>query len=321
MSRFSGKVSKAIKTSDEKKNFRFINFPEGYKSFDPMECKPEGKDIWTVKLDFLPYTVTNPYHLDKNENDGTAVVGSEWWRSPILVHNNINNNRELCLKGSGKPCPICDYQKRELDSGTAWDDVKSLNPSKRDVFIVIPIENEFYEEKPYIWEMSRHNFAKYLSAELSENQDYEIFPDLEEGLTLKIRFSAKEMKLAQGKTIIYPETSRIDFKKREKQYSWDFISKIPKLDDILQYKPYKDLEATFLQMDNVEHEETPQETKEEVGGDRKKKVLTPEKKVVVPDKKEDNTSKCPYGYRFGVDWMEKPECQDCALDGDCEEVS
>lgn len=292
-SRFAGKVKQSVHNQDKKENFGYINLPEDMEFFDPMKCRPKDKKIWTVKLDFLPYIVTNEFHQDRDSGTGAAMVDEAWFRSIIMVHNNVNKKKEICLKTFGKACPICDYQREQLDKGVPWKEVSHLKPSKRDVFIVVPILDDNYEQKPYIWDMSQYNFSRLLQEELADTPENEVFPDLEEGLTLKIRFSTGEF-VTGSKTIQYPETSRIDFIERDKKYSWDMLEDMPKLDDLYIVKEYKDLEAEFFQTEQEHITQEPDDTEEET-----------------PQRKKKTLNECPHGHEFGKDAGTKDECAEC----------
>jgi len=54
-------------------------------------------------------------------------------------------------------------------------------------------------------------FQKMLKAEIDLDEDYEIFADLEEGLTLEVRFSSETIGGGQP----FAMASRIDFKERK----------------------------------------------------------------------------------------------------------
>jgi len=305
---FAGRVRNSVQNQDKQKEYGYVSLPDGLEFFDPMKCKPKDKDIWSVTLDFLPYKVTNPFHPDQDETTGAAMVDTPWFRSCVLVHNNIDNNKELCLKTIGKPCPICDYQRAELDKGAEWNDVKDLKASKRDIFIVVPINSDEYDEKPYLWDMSQYLFSRLLQEELVDAPENEVFPDLEEGKSLKIRFTAKEFKTG-GKSFLYPETSRIDFKERKKQYGWDFLEEAPNLDELLQFKTYKDLEAKLFHVDTQETEET-----------KEKEEETPAW-VKEDTRKPKDLNACPHGHTFGKDWDDHDECKDCVKNEDCAAIA
>jgi hypothetical protein len=99
-----------------------------------------------------------------------------------------------------------------------------------------------------------------LTKELKENEEYEVFPDLEEGLTLKIRFEPGTFQTKNP----YPQASRIDFLERDEQYTEKILDKIPNLDEVLIELSYQELKNKFFEMDEEpdagatesEHKET-----------------------------------------------------------------
>ena len=42
-----------------------------------------------VKLDILPYVVTDPNHPDRDDSLGIAVPGALWYKRPFKLHRNI----------------------------------------------------------------------------------------------------------------------------------------------------------------------------------------------------------------------------------------
>ena len=140
------------------------------------------------------------------------------------------------------------------------DSVKALKPSMRNLYIVIPKGNKKYDEKPHIWDISQFLFQDKLNEEIQESEEYETFPDLEEGYSLRIRFS--EEFFGNNK---YADTSRIDFKKREKPYKESILDEIPHLDELLEIPSYKTIEAMFFGgLDKEEAEEEAEEEEEKL---------------------------------------------------------
>jgi len=142
-----------------------------------------------------------------------------------------------------------------LKEGAKWDDdtVRALKPSMRNLYVVIPKNNKNYSEEPHIWDISQFLFQDKLNEEIQENEEYETFPDLEEGYTLRIRFA--EGTFGSNK---FAEVSRIDFIERKKSYDESILEKIPSLDDVLEILPYHTIEAMFfgnMGPDEVEDEE------------------------------------------------------------------
>ena len=113
----------------------------------------------------------------------------------------------------------------------------------RNLYIVIPKNNKNYSEEPHIWDISQFLFQDKLNEEIQENEEYETFPDLEEGYTLRIRFA--EGSFGSNK---FAEVSRIDFIERKKPYDESILEKIPSLDDILEIPPYPTIESMFSEI-------------------------------------------------------------------------
>lgn len=242
-SRFRDKVAGNAKQQKNKaSSFGYLNLPKGFNLFKE---EPGAR----IRLDFLPYTVTDQHHPDRDDETEIAVPGSEWYKRPFKVHANIgsNNNMVVCPSSIGKKCPICQHRAKLLSDGANWQDdaVKQLRARERNLYIVVPIGEKKYDEVPHIWDISQFLFQDKLNDELEENDEHGIFPDPEEGLTLRIRFSEETL----GKNV-FADTSRIDFEERDKPYSQKVISGLPSLDDILIIKDYDTIDRMFKEMDS-----------------------------------------------------------------------
>jgi hypothetical protein len=283
-SNFRGKVgADAKRQKREGKSFGYLLLPKDVKVFS---AKPGTKN---VRLDFLPYVVTDAKHPDRNEDSGTAVAGSQWYKRPYAIHRNIGGGQGdsvVCLASIGKKCPIC-IKRAELqkkDSEKYKEEIEALRPSKRNIYIVIPKGSKEYEEVPHIFDMSQRNFQDLLNEELEENEEHEVFPDLEEGETLKIRFGSATI----GKGKPFAEASKIEFEEREEGYSEDILEEVPNLDEILKVLSYKELEAKFLENEDEEDGGTVREADDdEDDEDEDEEDETPKKKKTSKSKKQE----------------------------------
>lgn len=235
----AGNVSKQ---KSEGAKYGYFNLPSDFKIFKE---EPGSR----VTLDILPYIVTDKRHMDRDESTNTAVVGETWYKKPYLVHRGVGANNEsyVCPTTIGKKCPICEHRAKLLKEGGDWQDpdIKALRPSKRNLYVVVPLDSKEHEAKPHLWDISQFLFQEKLNEEIGENLDYADFPDLEEGLSLRIRFSEEQF----GKNK-YAATSRIDFKERDHTYSEKDIKKLPDIDAILNILSYNALEAKFFEYED-----------------------------------------------------------------------
>lgn len=251
-----------------------------------------------IRLDFLPYVVTNKKHPDRDDTTGAAVPGSEWYRLPFKVHRNIGANNEtvVCPTTFGKKCPICAHKEILRKNGEASDDdMKALAPQRKNLYIVVPRGVKDYEEKPYIWEMSQFLFQDVLNEELEENDDNTRFPDLDEGLTLKIRFTEESFNKSK-----FAKTHRIDFEERDEPISKKIRKLIPNLDELLQVLSYDELSAKFFDEEDSDDDDDDEPKKkrsivdddddedEEDEAPRKRKKLSAKKRLEEEDEDEDD---------------------------------
>jgi len=317
-SRFKQTVVQSAKEQKAQgSQYGYLNLPQGTNLFKEQ---PDTK----VLLDILPYEVTDKAHPEyekAQQNEGL------WYRKPFKTHRGIgvNNETVVCPTSIGKRCPICEYRARRMKEGAPQDETKPLRASDRNLYVVIPLGVKDYEEKPHIWDISKFLFQDMLVDEINEDEDRGVFADLEEGLSLKIRFG--EATIGKGKP--FAETSRIDFVERDKPYEDDILKKIPNLDVALNILDYKQLELKFMEVDEEDEEkdnekkkgkekEKEKEEEDKSSGKPMRRTAPPKKES--PDEEEDDKpvdkkkkkdSACPFDYEFGKDCEKHDECDNC----------
>lgn len=240
-SKFRDRVAgNSHKQKTQGSQYGYLNLPRGVNIYGET---PDSK----ARIDILPYTVSTDKHPDRNPDNGAAMPGSLWYKFPFKLHRNVGANNEavVCPTSLGRPCPICNHRSTLRREGGDQDAIKALRPSDRNLYVVLVHGEKDYEEsKPHIWDISQFCFQEMLNDEIDENDDYAVFPDPEEGLTLKIRFS--EESFAKNK---FAKANRIDFEAREAPISDAILSQVPCLDEVLSVLPYKDIENKFLEID------------------------------------------------------------------------
>ncbi len=336
-SRFKGTVSRNAAKQSRGSRYGHLTLPKGINVF-----KEEPKT--RIDIDILPYEVTTTQHPDRDEEYKVAVEGTLWYKRPYWLHRNIGANQEdvICPTSIKRKCPVCEYRAQLLKDGADWNDdsVKSLKPSMRNLYAIIPKNSKSHPKEVHIWDISQFLFQQKLNEELQENEEYETFPDLEEGLTLKIRFS--EEQLGSNK---FADTSRIDFKERDQPYKESILEEIPALDDILNVPSEKAIEALFFggldqdeiveeddddDDDEITEEDVPfndddddEPEKEDDDDDEPEKEEKPVKKrtPVKKEKAKKGKEKCPHGHTFGDDCEEYDECDECEMWEECLDAS
>ncbi len=330
-SSFAGKVNKdAQRQKKDAQSYGYLNLPKDVKIFKEP---PGGR----VSMNFLPYEVTDKNHMDRDKDLEIAVPNSLWYKKPFKVHRQVgvNNDTVVCPSTWGKKCPICEYRAKRMKEGAEYEETKSLKPSLRNLYIVQPVNDKKHDEIPYIWDISQYLFQNLLNEELEEDDGNEIFPDIEDGLLLKIRFDEKKF----GKNT-YAETSRIDFKERENQLDDDILDDVPNLDKILVESSYDKIEKLFFELDdedtdNVEkvddeeEEEKPKRTRkkkqavkevddEEVDDEEVDDEKVDEEEEEKPKRErqrkkvKEDKNKCPFKHQFGIDCDKYvDDCDDC----------
>jgi hypothetical protein len=278
-SNFRDKVNKNRETQKNcGSNYGYLQLPKGLQVFK----EEEGR----VKFDIIPYEVTDEHHLDRDDENGIAQVGELWYKKPFRIHRNIGIDNEtiVCPGTFGRKCPVCEQRAKMVREKADKEDIKPLNYSLRNLYLIIPIGSKKHEEEIHIWEIAQGNFQSQLHDELEENPDNGNFPDIEDGQTIKVRFS--EETLYKNK---YYSAGRIDFEERAEQYDESILKDIPCLDDILKVFSYKEIEAKFFELGDEETEDKETEIDEDDEKPvRKKKVI---KKEIEEDDEDDEPVK------------------------------
>lgn len=274
-SKFSGKVgadSKRQKTAAS--SYGYLSLPKGLEVWSP---DPGSK----TKFDIIPYLVNNPKHPDRNEELDIATVGELWYKRPFKIHRNVGVKKTsvVCLTSFGKRCPICDYWNKRKKEGAEKEELDSMKPSLRNLYVIMIKGNKKATGKPQLWDVSQHLFQVKLNEELEEREEFEAFPDLEKGFTLSVRFISKTI----GGSKPFAEASRIDFEEREEQYDESLLEDVPDLDSLLIELSSKELEVKFFELPPDNEDEDEEES-------RKKPAKKSAKKEEEEDEDEDDDS-------------------------------
>jgi hypothetical protein len=241
---FRGKVaSDAEKQQKAGSSYGHLMLPRGVGVFN---AEPGSR----VMLDFIPYIVTDEKHPDRDDEKGNALVGDPWYKRPYSIHRNIGagNDSAVCLSSIGKKCPICEYRAKRMKEGAEKEETDTMKPSRRNLYIVVPLDSKKNEAVYHIFDISQFLFQELLNKELKEDENMEVFPALDEGLSLKVRFDSSTV----GTSKPFAEASRIDFIERDEQYTEELLNEVPNLDEVLKILTYKQLDDKFTEMENEE---------------------------------------------------------------------
>ena len=275
-SSFRGAVSKDVKRHQAQgSSYGHLLLPKGVSVYNP---KPGSK----VTLDFMPYMVTDDRHPDK-QGEEFAYKGSIWYKRPYKIHKNVGANKEtvVCPTSFGKKCPICEYRIQRQKEGADKDELQTMKAQLRVLYLVIPLDSPEHKKEVHIMDVSHYLFQEHLQDELDESPEYEVFPDLEEGYSVYVRWKSETI----GNSKPFADAGKIDFKERKKQYKESMIKELPSLDNVLNCLSYKELDAKFLEMDPddiVDEDEDEDDDTPKKKGAAKKNSRKPE-----PEPEED----------------------------------
>ena len=184
------------------------------------------------------------------------------------------------------------------------------------LYLVITIGNKKYGEELHLWDISNGNFQEMLDDELAEDPDMGVFPDLQEGKTLNIRFSEEHFNKNK-----YYAASRIDFVDRDDVYDDTMLEDAPNLDEIFTVLTYKELQVKFLELGEEDVEVEPKNKESDPDPDdepREERVRIKRTRERSSDK-DKKEQECPHGHEFGKDFDDFADCDDCEVFEDCGE--
>jgi hypothetical protein len=216
------------------------------------------------KIDIIPYIAGrgNP-HADP----GQVYVKRDFW-----IHRNVgpNKGRYICLNLTlGKQCPVCEHRAKLKAKDEDDPIAKELAPSHRQLYNVIDVEDR--KAGIQIWDIAHFYFAEPLKEALNISEKYDYFAELKDGYSLLL---AVKPGSSGGKNDL--KVSRVDFKKRKKQYKSTFAAKAYCLDDLFKVVPYKELKALLLQTPDEDEgdDDDSGSTKKKKGKNMKRKEVT-----------------------------------------------
>lgn len=253
---------------------------------------PDGISQWTPKkegtyrIEIIPY-ITGPGNTE-------ADPGEPYFERTYFVHSRIGpNNDSYCCpaKNFDKPCPICQHVgelRKKLndaeDEGTKKrlnDMIGALVPKQRQLYNIIDHKEP---DKVQVWDISWHLFGKHLKAKLDkadEKDGYDLFPDLDDGKTLRI--GATEQKKGGMQFL---EFNDIEFKDRESPLSPSFMDKTACLDKMLVELSFEKLQSIFMQEPEEKEEQDAQDAPPSRNGHTPKAKVQEEEEEPEPAKDE-----------------------------------
>ena len=266
-----------------------LKLPDGIELFTP---KKEG----IYRLDVIPYEVPKTCLAGPNPN---AHPGELHYERTYFIHRGIGVDEKnyVCPnKTAGKPCPICEYRREQMQSRNGDEDVvKALSPKQRQLWNVIDREED--DETIRVWDISFHNFGKQLKREIrdaDEDDGYEYFADPEDGLTLRVGLD--ETSFAGSKPFLQAGT--INFKVRKNSLSDEIMDAAQPLDSLLTVLDYDKLKSIFLQEEGVVDDKDDKEDEDDEPEEKPKKRTQRKKKE---EPKEELTTADDAGISKGDD--------------------
>lgn len=231
----------------------------------------EIKEAGAFNIDIIPF------ELGPDSQFGEE--GDLYFEKTYFSHQGIGTRMGsyACLsQGQNEPCPCCEYgQQMPRDTDAEKKLANKMFPKHRQLWIVW--DHNDRKAGPKIWDVSYHLFGKALKGKLDlaeEDDDWGIFHDPEEGLTL--RCLAEEDSFLGRK---FFKVENLDFKARKVAIPDRFLDHGISLDDCIIYTPYDELKDILLAAPPVvEGDKEDDEDDEESEEPRRKKKRPAAKK-------------------------------------------
>lgn len=270
------RVVSARKRIDEHKSglsLTSIRIPEGMQLF---QIKKAG----TYRLDIIPYIVGkgNPF----------AKEGDLHYERTYFIHRSVGaENNSYCCTGKcfKRKCAVCDERgKMARDPEADEKLVKDLAPKERQLFNLVDLTEP--EKGVQLFEYSHWLFGKALDAKIrgADDNEYDLFADLEKGLTLKVVFEEEK-----GAGYSFFKVADLEFKPRRAAYDEDILDKCACLDDCPIEMEYNEYRKIFLQLSEDETlDDEPDDDDDDDNEDDNEEEPAPKKPGKKPIEEEDD---------------------------------
>lgn len=255
------KVSAKRRMKEHKKGgsgSSYLNIPDGMKQY---QLQGEGYR----KIEICSYTagVGNPY----------ADEGEIYWERTFFVHKGIGPDKSsyVCpARTANKPCPICEHRAK-----LNWDDdeeqMKAIKAKERQLILLV--DHKEKDKGVQLWDISSYLFGDLLQGKLEKlesdedtKRDFTVFPDPDDGYTLKLEYETEESPFGK-----FAKITGIEFKPRTFDVAEEYpVEDNPCLDEMLVIHDYKTLKKIFLQVEEGEDEDEKPAKKGKASGKGKK---------------------------------------------------
>ena len=256
---------------------------------DTLKDLPQDVDFFKPKMgrgkkgqnrfSIVPYVISI-------DNHPFQEVGEQWPECTYWQHkigNGSDQKRFICQaktdQSKTKKCPICEYRKALLDSGSDPALAEELKPKRRQIFNVFDHDHE--DKGIQLLEMSPYMFGFMLDDEdtaQAEDFDDKYYGDDVDGLMVVARFD--EGSFGGNK---FPECARIDFEERD-DLDEEIVESAVDLDASLRILSYDELNEKFFELDTGGEGEEDEE--EDEPKTRSKSKSTPSRRRGKATKKE-----------------------------------
>ena len=278
-----------------------------------------------------------PYIAGKGHTDPDIKPGDITYYLPLFVHERIGalNAHYVCpARLVGKKCPICEEQKRLLDSGLEWgsEPVQKLEPRKKTIYNIVCYDSDKDEDKGVqVWVAAWFNFERLIT-ELAKctprGCGYTNFCDTtKRGKSIAFKREGKKK----------DDTKYIGHKLVDRDYDIpdDILDSTYCLEEVIHVATYQEIHEVFwASKDTKPTVQEPQEkerergtpapaplSNEEAGGRLRRSRGNVPAEVSVEDTKSkgdvQDPSECPHNHTFGKDIDKMDECTSCDSWDDC----
>ena len=260
---------------------------------------PEDMELFTVDkagpryLNFYPYEVREE---QLGAEPGDLFVHKSYW-----THTVGPSFTKVCCprRNFGKKCPICEESARLKEEGASNEDLASMRPKERQLWLVKDLKDT--EKGVQLYDVSYFCFGQVLKDYLDnadESDRYDEFWYPERGHTVKVGFKIDNI---GGRD--FEKAVSLEFKPRKHNYSDEELDALPCLDDVVKEVSYEELKDMYFSFDSDDDDKEADDPfdEEEVPWDKEEEDEPEEEEVEEEPKPE------PPKKRRGRPPKKKPE--------------
>jgi hypothetical protein len=268
-----------------------ITPPDGVDFFKPPEEN-------SITFDILGFEVGKNRALLSDVDPG-----SQYYKVSYKKHGSVGPEEKhiVCPSTFGKRCPMEEEFAKQKKGDAEYDDIKSLRPSDRDLFLV------HNKGKLYLWDVPWWWFGKLLDIEIEEDDSDNLFWFPEDGVSIRATFETDSFGT---------KATAVRFKDRKNDIDDEILEQATAIDlaACVNETTYEDVERLMHGVGDDDDDDA------EDGGEPEEPVEEPDEEPEEPTGEPDNDGEpsC-FGDKDEYD-EDGDDCEDCDYRKNCKKA-